>query len=263
MQILGASAPQNQLGCSRSELSIKRGGLMGEGQTGAGQRWSFLRLRVGVCRSTRRLRRLVPMSFPTSSSLLNNMNEIPVKDRIILHLCASEYGSDTRDYKEAGYDVRYITKDIGVENYHPPKNVYGIIANPPCTMFSKARTNAKLPRDLQEGMRLVKECLRIIWECQTQIARDVNPEMPLKFWVLENPYGYLKWFLGKPAFLYRHREYGGTLAKTTALWGVFNEPQKPFWSNQEKEKWEAGWGKSDIRSVAPPLFTKAFYLANP
>lgn len=53
------------------------------------------------------------------------------KDKIILHLCASEYGSDTRDYKKAGYDVRYVTKEIGVENYHPPKNVYGIFAPPP------------------------------------------------------------------------------------------------------------------------------------
>ena len=59
------------------------------------------------------------------------------KDKIILHLCASEYGSDTRDYREAGYDVRLITKDIDVRKYEPPENVYGIIANPPCTMFSK------------------------------------------------------------------------------------------------------------------------------
>ncbi len=77
------------------------------------------------------------------------------KDKIILHLCASKYGSDTRDYREARYDVRLITKEIGVENYHPPKGVYGIIANPPCTMFSIARSRAKTPRDLREGIRLV------------------------------------------------------------------------------------------------------------
>lgn len=88
-----------------------------------------------------------------------------MNDRIILHLCAKE-GSDSKPYRDAGYDVRIIGEEIGVENYSPPENVYGIIANPPCTMFSIARTNAKTPRDLKEGMRLVKECLRIIWECQ-------------------------------------------------------------------------------------------------
>ena len=183
-------------------------------------------------------------------------------DKIILHLCASEFGSDTRDYREAGYDVRLITEKVDVRTYKPPPNVYGIIANPPCTMFSKARTYAKKPRDMKEGMELVEACLKIIWECNSRITRNANPEMPLKFWMLENPNGYLKWFLGKPAFMYRHKEYGGTLAKTTALWGMFNAPMKPFWSSQQKEKWERGWGKSDIRSIAPPEFTKAFFEVN-
>jgi site-specific DNA-cytosine methylase len=70
--------------------------------------------------------------------------------KIILHLCA-KMGSDSQPYRDAGYDVRIIGEDIGVENYNPPPNVYGIIANPPCTMFSIARTNAKTPRDLREG----------------------------------------------------------------------------------------------------------------
>ena len=185
------------------------------------------------------------------------------KDKIILHLCASKFGSDSLDYKNAGYDVRLITEKVDVRGYEPPDNVYGIFANPPCTMFSKARTNAKTPRDLMQGMELVLACLKIIWKCQSKITRDANPVMPLKFWALENPDGYLKWFLGKPAFQYRHKEYGGTLAKTTNLWGMFNQPQRPFWNNQIKEKWEHGWGKSDIRSIAPPEFTKAFFMANP
>lgn len=85
--------------------------------------------------------------------------------KLILHLCA-DIGSDSQPYRDAGYEVICVGKDIGVENYNPPPNVYGIIANPPCTMFSIARTKAKTPRNLREGMRLVKECLRIIWECQ-------------------------------------------------------------------------------------------------
>lgn len=84
-----------------------------------------------------------------------NIDERTNKPKIILHLCAKY--------------VRIIGEEIGVQNYTPPENVYGIIANPPCTMFSIARSKTKTPRDLREGMYLVKECLRIIWECQYNI----------------------------------------------------------------------------------------------
>lgn len=149
-------------------------------------------------------------------------------EKIILHLCASEYGSDVRDYKAAGYDVRYIDEKIGVENYHPPANVYGIIANPPCTHFSIARTRAKKTRDFREGMRLVQECLRVIWEAQYDWDGS-GRKSPLKFWALENPAsGFLKYFLGKPTFVYQPFEYGEYRSKATALWGNFVPPPRPF-----------------------------------
>jgi hypothetical protein len=94
-------------------------------------------------------------------------------------------------------------------------------------MFSFARTNAKKKRNLEEGMFLVKECLRIIWECQYRIISDNQKYMPLKFWVLENPYfGMLKWFLGNPTLVYSPEEYGDCYQKRTALWGIFNIPNK-------------------------------------
>ena len=63
--------------------------------------------------------------------------------KIILHLCA-DIGSDSRFYNDSDkYEVIKIGKEIGVENYTPPENVYGIIANPPCTEFSTARANGK------------------------------------------------------------------------------------------------------------------------
>src|SRR3990167_8280683 len=142
------------------------------------------------------------------------------KDKIIYHLCADE-GSDSISYQENGYDVRLIGKKIGIENAHPEGNVYGVIANPPCTHFSIARTIAKTPRDLQEGMRLVKECLRFIWECQynTPLDRRVGC---LKFWIIENPAtGMLKYFLGKPNYIYSPNEFGAEYTKRTALWGWF------------------------------------------
>ena len=133
--------------------------------------------------------------------LKGNINFVTGKPKVILHLCAKE-GSDSICYRDAGYDVRIIGEEIGVENYNPPENVYGIIANPPCTHFSIMRTCAKIPRDLKEGMRLVKECLRIIWECQYDTPLDKRI-CPLKFWVIENPAtGMLKYFLGKPTYIY-------------------------------------------------------------
>jgi site-specific DNA-cytosine methylase len=199
------------------------------------------------------------------------------KDKIILHLCASEFGSDSKPYRDAGYDVRLITKEIGVENYHPPKNIYGIIANPPCERFSMANPKSRNQRDFSVGMRLVRECLRIIWESQEQGA-------PLAFWVIENPRGYLERFLGKPAFKFQNWQFGepGPLAtKRTWLWGYFNVPSvstkertigyihdvsrhtKTFslFPIDERNKAFMALGP-DGRSEASPFFTKAFFEAN-
>jgi len=149
-----------------------------------------------------------------------------VGDRVILHLCA-DIGSDSKPYADAGYDVRLIGSDIGIQNYRPPKNVYGIIANPPCTNFSFAKTTGE-PRNLHEGMVLVRECLRIIWECQYDLEGAYSKKTSLFFWMLENPNGLLKRFLGKPAFKYHPWEFGDNYKKSTHIWGWFNDPLKTF-----------------------------------
>lgn len=198
------------------------------------------------------------------------------KDKIILHLCASEFGSDSKPYRDAGYDVRCITKEIGVENYHPPKNVYGIIANPPCTMFSTMKmATDKTKRDLREGMRLVQECLRVIWEAQYDTP--LNSRTPhVKFWTIENPAtGMLKHFLGRPPLIFHPWEYGDNYTKQTALWGKFNLPQKlkaqpptDLIRNPVKRDRKIAFirdrqMRTDLRSIASPYFTKAFFEANP
>lgn len=148
-------------------------------------------------------------------------------DKIILDLCGGT-GAWSKPYLDNGYDVRVITlpeKDVRL--YNPPKNVYGILAAPPCTMFSFARTNAKKPRNLKEGMEIVIACLTIIWKCQYQLDNDQQKYSPLKFWCLENPnFGMLKWFLGNPSLIFHPYEYGDAYQKQTALWGYFNIPKK-------------------------------------
>jgi len=147
---------------------------------------------------------------------------------IILDLCGGT-GAWSKPYKDAGYDVRVITiPENDVITYKLPEEpIYGILAAPPCTMFSDARTNAKTPRDLRGGMEIVQACLNLIYEAQYRTISDQQKYPPLKFWALENPwYGRLKWFLGKPNFVFSPWEFGDAYKKRTAIWGYFNEPIK-------------------------------------
>lgn len=156
------------------------------------------------------------------------------KNKIILDLCGGT-GSWSKPYRDAGYIVKLITlPNHDVTNWRRDSQVfnyidyaYGILAAPPCTMFSFARTNAKKPRDLKEGMECVRACLDIIWVAMEVFQSTNKKTLPLKFWALENPYhGFLKKFLGKPAFTFDPWEFGDGYQKRTALWGHFNEPKK-------------------------------------
>jgi len=151
-------------------------------------------------------------------------------------------------------------------------------------MFSVARTNAKKPRNLAEGMELVEACLRIIWKCQKRITKDTQRIAPLKFWALENPYGLLNWFLGKPAFIFHPYEFGDGYSKRTCLWGCFNEPQKTHTKENGRminKKFDnllmpelvkiRSIGdnifrdkktRQELRSITPPNFAKAFFEVN-
>lgn len=157
--------------------------------------------------------------------------------KTILHLCA-DTGSDTKPYRDAGYDVVLVGSDIGVENYTPPKNVHGIIANPVCTEFSFARegylfgTKEKQKPDPEQGMFLVKECQRIIEQAKPH------------FWVIENPArGGLREYLGEPTYKYQPWWYGSPWTKETALWGSFNIPPRRYHS----------W---DVVPKIPELYTR-------
>ena len=194
------------------------------------------------------------------------------KDKIILDLCGGT-GAWSRPYKKAGYDVRVITlpkHDVRV--YIPPENVYGILAAPPCTKFTKATWNIKKEnRDFKSGMIIVKACLDIVWTIQEKGA-------PLKFWALENPLGYLYNFLGYPIFYFQPWQFGETgftATKRTALWGYFDRPVKtirkrtiPFINSHSKAKKQLPENKEwysasrEKRAITPAGFAEAFYKAN-
>lgn len=202
--------------------------------------------------------------------------------KIILHLCA-DLGSDSLFYQQSDeYEVIMVGEKIGVENYHPPENVYGIIANPVCTELSTLHGFDK-QRDIKKGMFLVNHCIRIMNIC--------NP----RFWVLENPYnGHLKDKIGHPYYVYQPWEFGSPWTKKTALWGYFNKPIKKYqnWNEVPKNENlyirpnrskpglnylhksavniipEMQWARehikndADLRSMCSQGFAKAFFESN-
>ena len=206
--------------------------------------------------------------------------------KIILDLQGGT-GAWSKDYEEAGYHVINVTlpdydilktKIMGEYIIFKGGNklpiaieindVYGILASPVCTMFSFARRNAKTPRDLRRGMKLVIACLNIIWECRY--------DHKLAFWCLENPMGYLRQFLGKPVFTFNPCDFGDPYTKKTDLWGYFNIPEgervepeyKDFESGKRMSRMhyetscKSGERRKILRSITPPGFAKAFFEAN-
>ena len=195
-----------------------------------------------------------------------------MSEKIILDLCGGT-GSWSKPYKEAGYDVRNITlPKYDILNYKPPKNVYGILAAPPCTMFSFARQTAKTPRDFTGALKIVKKCLDIIWQCRL--------DGKLKFWALENPKGYLRQFLGKPYLEFSPEQYGENYTKPTDIWGYFFKPKKNKYEGEligNGKNWK--WVKNKIlpddyifpenwtanqakKSMTSSKFAIAFFKAN-
>lgn len=141
-----------------------------------------------------------------------------------MDLCGGT-GSWSRPYKNAGYDVRVINTpgyDVIHWREYPDLvslieggGIYGILAAPPCTMFSMARTTAKTPRDMQTGFKVALACLEIIWECQYDGKK-------LAFWALENPKARMRWFLGIPALTFNPYDFGDAIRKPTDIFGNFN-----------------------------------------
>ena len=192
-------------------------------------------------------------------------------NKIILDLCGGT-GSWSKPYKDNGCDVRVITlPEHDVRTYKPPKNVYGILAAPPCDQFSFAKTTGK-PRDLKEAWSIVRGCLDIIAECN-RITIPYAKTTTLKFWCLENPNSLLKRFLGKPAFEFNPYDFGDDYKKKTHLWGWFNDPIKnpiectkpKFDRLKTKEIHPEYYGeltRQERRAITPTGFAKAFYEAN-
>lgn len=191
--------------------------------------------------------------------------------KTILSLCDYS-GNWSAPYREAGYkiiqvDIKLNNQDIRLLKF--PGKVYGILAAPPCTHFAivgARHWKNKTDRDLMEGLSIVDACIRL--------AAITQP----KFWVLENPVGRLRDWLGAPQFKFNPCDYGDPWTKKTYLWGNFVAPLPLFVGGDhsvEPNKYlgktgrnygrtlvASGQDRSAVRAETPKGFARAFFMAN-
>ena len=155
------------------------------------------------------------------------MNDTPV----LLELFSGT-GSVGRAFHACGWDVFSVDIDASAKptlvanvldlqlNALPP-HVDCIWASPPCTHYSRARTKAKTPRDLEGSDAMVWKVL------------DIIEHYDAPAWFMENPHsGLLKGrgvVAGLPMRVVDYCKYGKPYRKRTAIWTNTDwEPQQPL-----------------------------------
>lgn len=205
----------------------------------------------------------------------------------ILSLCDFT-GNWSRPYERAGYEVIRVDLQTGgdvrkLSFIEQP--IHGILMAPPCTHFSRAGAchwKSKGEGPVLEGLAIVDACLRAV--------AIYHPT----WWVLENPIGRLKDYLGPPKWKFDPFMFGDPWTKRTWLWGHFTPPM-PLFAPQARKAvaatWSAPVGVSSShphretqtapsakildrttwlgsrrkveRSATPEGFAQAFFEANP
>jgi hypothetical protein len=155
--------------------------------------------------------------------------------RLILSLCDYS-GRWSEPYREAGYDVRQYDLKHGsdvrlIKKLNEP--VHGILFAPVCTAFSGAGAKhwkakeAAGNKQLIEGLAIVDAGLRIVFVHKP------------KWWVVENPVGRLKDWIGHHRHTFNPNEYAGWLGDelTGGLSKKPNEKTLKALSEEAKQFW--------------------------
>jgi len=194
--------------------------------------------------------------------------------KAILDLCGGT-GSWSAPYDDMGYEVYVVDVDpilrpqfflsVGQFLSHlkggtvflPP--LAGILAAPPCTVFSRASSRFWKHYDdtgqTKEAVQVAKDCLEII-----ELLRP-------RWWALENPPGRLAEFLGPPAWSFQPWEYGDNYTKQTHIWGTARRPeasceQPGILDRRHSRLGGSGRKVKTLRSMTPPGFARAFANRN-
>jgi hypothetical protein len=139
-------------------------------------------------------------------------------------------GSVGHAFQRAGWDVVSVDIDpksgathcvdiLDWECPYPPGYFDAVHASPPCQHYSRARTTAKTPRNLELADACAKKALELIEYLQP------------KWWTMENPQtGLLKtrpFMDGIPYVDVCYCVFGAPFRKRTRLWGRHNLAPRP------------------------------------
>ena len=163
---------------------------------------------------------------------MTHVSNNPIQEKPVLLELFSGTGSVGRAFRDRGWEVFSVDIDaaskptlvanvLDLQLDALPSHVDCIWASPPCTHYSRARTKAKTPRDLEGSDALVRKVLNII-------EHYGNPN-----WFMENPEsGLLKTrevVVGLPMRIVDYCKYGKPYRKRTAIWTNTGwEPQQPL-----------------------------------
>jgi hypothetical protein len=195
----------------------------------------------------------------------------------------------SRPYRVPGYEVHQIDLQHGRDclEYTPPRRPWGVLAAPPCTIWTNANAH-RWPTIDDAAFFLNLALVLHSWQiCQTAIA----------WHCLENPRGRLSALLGPPAMEFQPHHFGDPWTKRTCLWGCFTAPlrrqiiptyqavggrlnhrhpllpwlsaattQAPHNHPKSNQRYNSPTFRVDrqnARSATPPAFAQAFARANP
>lgn len=174
----------------------------------------------------------------------------------VLDLCGGS-GAWSQPYRETGYDVEVVDPVVDSRDVRlllaKQGRVHGILAAPPCTVWSYARNRyPPTPAEMVASLSVVDACLRII-----AVQRP-------RWWALENPRNKLRRFLGPARLEFYQWEYGDAGHKPTCIWGDFVVPVKRPRPRTKPSTWRTK--RENARpedAVTPAGFARAFFEANP
>lgn len=165
----------------------------------------------------------------------------------------TEFGSEVQAFKDRGHNVTTlglegdvnIKKDIRDVHFYHTEGYYDFMTfHPDCTEFSIANWRLGKCKDRTPDMSIVEACFRIVEEAKPT------------YWMIENPRGCLRHFIGRPQYCIRYGDYGHYCQKPTDLWGVL-----PWFSSYQQNNvslgmhnitaYSNGTGKASERALIP------------
>jgi hypothetical protein len=126
----------------------------------------------------------------------------------------TEFGSEVQAFADRGHLVTLLGMDgfvdiqMDIRNFSTKEHYDFMTFHPPCTEFSKANWRLGKCKDRKPDMSIVEACFRIVQEAKPT------------YWMIENPQGCLRHFIGRPQYCIKYGDYGHYCQKPTDLWGV-------------------------------------------